>query len=458
MVDTSQVVAALPATAIGINAAVWDGHLRDAAVPALLRGVGVALLRYPGGAVADAYHWETNLFTPGDGGDALPTNGFDNFMTGVVRQSGARALITVNYGSNAAGTGGGDPAEAAGWVRYANVTKGYGVTYWEIGNEVYGNGYYGVRWETDMHPNHSPAAYARNALTYIATMKRVDPSIQVGLDVMTPGDWMDRARVGDENWNRTVLSIAGPAADFVSVHWYPQQPGAETDAGLLASPSRIPAMVARLRALIARYCGARASRIGIMVTESNSVTNTPGKQTTGVVNGLFLLRDYLAWLQAGARNVTWWNLHNGAQRAGANNGARLTGATTYGDYGLLASGGTNEPAADTPFPSFAALRLLGGALLPGSLFIRSVSLLPAVTVHALRQPGERLAIILINTSASAGYMIVPRVDGMVASSGSVTTFGPVESGGMPRSLPLRDGSVTYHLAPYTAAVLEFRTR
>ena len=48
----------------------------------------------------------------------------------------------MNYGSGTA-------AEAAAWVKYANVTKNYGVKYWEVGNEVYGNGAYGSSWEYD---------------------------------------------------------------------------------------------------------------------------------------------------------------------------------------------------------------------------------------------------------------------------------------------------------------------
>jgi alpha-L-arabinofuranosidase len=62
---------------------------------------------------------------------------------GVAAKSGATPILTVNYGSNTSGNGGGTPAFAAAWVQYANVTKGYGVKYWEIGNEVYGNGEYG---------------------------------------------------------------------------------------------------------------------------------------------------------------------------------------------------------------------------------------------------------------------------------------------------------------------------
>ena len=79
----------------------------------------------------------------------------------VAQAAGAQPVITVNYGSNSAGTGGGDPNEAAAWVRYANSTKHYGVSYWEIGNEVYGNGTYGANWETDLHAQKGPAASTR---------------------------------------------------------------------------------------------------------------------------------------------------------------------------------------------------------------------------------------------------------------------------------------------------------
>jgi len=64
-------------------------------------------------------------------------------MTEDVLPAGAQAIITVNYGSNQAGTGGGNPAEAADWVRYANLDKGWNIHYWEIGNEIGGNGYFG---------------------------------------------------------------------------------------------------------------------------------------------------------------------------------------------------------------------------------------------------------------------------------------------------------------------------
>ena len=57
---------------------------------------------------------------------------------------GAEPIITVNYGT-------GTPALAAAWVTNADVTHNYGIKYWEVGNEVYGNGTYGANWEADSH-------------------------------------------------------------------------------------------------------------------------------------------------------------------------------------------------------------------------------------------------------------------------------------------------------------------
>ena len=71
---------------------------------------------------------------------------FDNWIDKVVQPAGAKAIITVNYGSDPTDTSAGDPNEAAAWVDYANNTKGLGIKYWEIGNEVGGNGYYGDQW------------------------------------------------------------------------------------------------------------------------------------------------------------------------------------------------------------------------------------------------------------------------------------------------------------------------
>ena len=86
--------------------------------------------------------------------------GFSQFMS-VVRQAGAQAMVTVDYGTGDTigqqdGSGETGPQIAADWVRYANIEHHYGIRYWEIGNEVYGNGTYGADWEADAHCTTTP--------------------------------------------------------------------------------------------------------------------------------------------------------------------------------------------------------------------------------------------------------------------------------------------------------------
>ena len=87
--------------------------------------------------------------------------------------------MIANYGTGTA-------QEAADWVRYANKTQHYGVKYWEIGNENYGNGHYGSAWEADDHTDKSPSEYAANVIAYSRAMKAVDPDIIDPSSVQSP--------------------------------------------------------------------------------------------------------------------------------------------------------------------------------------------------------------------------------------------------------------------------------
>src|SRR4051812_22173483 len=130
----------IPSNAIGLNTAVYDGHMNDPAIPGLVKAAGITALRYPGGSYADIYNWQTNV---AQGGYDAPNTSFADFMK-TAQATGTNPIITVNYGT-------GTDALAQAWVREADVTNNYGITYWEVGNETYGNGTYGANWEADSH-------------------------------------------------------------------------------------------------------------------------------------------------------------------------------------------------------------------------------------------------------------------------------------------------------------------
>ena len=165
-VNASRPVRTVDARHFGVNTATWDYSLDTSASISLLRQMGTTTLRFPGGSTADVYDWQS------DTGGGTSFDGFADVATSL----GAQAFITVNYGSGTA-------QQAAAWVAYSNVTNHYAFKYWEIGNENYGD------WEYDTNalPN-DPYTYAVHAQQYISGMKGVDPTIKIGVPVVTGED------------------------------------------------------------------------------------------------------------------------------------------------------------------------------------------------------------------------------------------------------------------------------
>jgi hypothetical protein len=157
-VNAASVIRTVDARHFGVNAVIWDGVFDTATTINLLTEMDNKTLRFPGGSLSDEYHWESNTTLNNNWQWATS---FDKFAH-VASNTHAQVFITVNYGT-------GTPTEAANWVRNANVTKGLGVRYWEIGNENYGT------WETDSNPRpHDPYTYAVRFKDYWTQMK---PSI-----------------------------------------------------------------------------------------------------------------------------------------------------------------------------------------------------------------------------------------------------------------------------------------
>ena len=304
-VDVSNHLAAMPSMGLGVNIAIYDNHLLDPNLPPMLKAAGITAIRLPGGSDSDGYNWQNNT---GIGGEYVyAPDTFDSLMNTVVIPTGAQAIVTVNYGSNTANNGGGDPTFAAAWVDYANNTKNYGIKYWEIGNEEYGNGYFsGWNWEYDLHfldqtntdrvgqPALSPGAVGTNSLPFFSDMKAKDSSIKCGIHILTQSDKLT-------TWNQPLLQACGSQADFVIIHWYP---GGSTAAMLGASTTIVPVIQQTMNQLTNILGATKASQVQTLVTETGMGTNT------GVAVSLFAADNYLTWLENGAVTVDYWYLHH----------------------------------------------------------------------------------------------------------------------------------------------------
>lgn len=407
-IDPSTVLNKVGKDSVGVAVAVWDAHMMDFAVPDLIRKTGAKVIRYPGGSYADLYQWKTHSPAKSQSANIQAGTDFDSFM-GLCKSSGTTPLITVNYGSNPEGTGGASSDYAAEWVKYANRTKKYGVKYWEIGNEVYGNGFYsGKGWEYDLHapypkdhmerlkdPRLGPNTYGKEVKQFAAKMKAVDKSAKIGTVLTVPGEWPDG---GDPDWNINVLAECGKDIDFVVLHWYPSGKSAEQN---VLDLKKVNGFLTKTRALVDKYCGERAKDVQIWMTEGDAAG-----QNMRHPGSLYAADHFAHWIKFGASHVNWWNVHNGLW-VGPNG--------EYDDQGMLSSGHTNrgvsQPPANTPFPTYWGVAMFSRFAHPGDTFIKVDGTTDTLSLHAVRTAKGQIRLLAINHSKDpvqldlAGYAL-----------------------------------------------------
>ncbi|HEX4831813.1 MAG TPA: cellulose binding domain-containing protein [Trebonia sp.] len=440
----------IPAGAIGLGAAVYDGDMNDAAIPPLLKAAGINALRYPGGSYSDIYNWQTEAAAAG--GYVAPDTSFADFMT-TANAASARPVITVNYGT-------GTPSLAAAW---AQAAAGDSVGYWEVGNEVYGNGTYGTNWEADAHCDTSlngpavtigsepsqtygcgPAQYAAGVAQFESAIHAVSPNAKVCAVLTTPGFWPDGVTNSQypQAWNQTVLSALGSATQCVIVHYYP---GGSSTAGMLTDPAGIAGIMATLHSEISQYAGiASAASVPVLVTETNSSIDMDTQPAA-----LFGADMYMTWLENGAGEVDWWNEHNGEGSV-----STVDGATDYGDQGIFSnnsnSGGTAEPATDTPFAPYYGIEMLSKLAAPGATMVTASASQSLLRVHAVRDGSGNLNVLIDNEDPSSSYAVSLAYNGFTAT-GSPTVYTLANNATSITSAAGSASSVT--VAPYSLTVV-----
>jgi hypothetical protein len=451
-VNAASAIRTLDARLYGVNTDVWDNQLGTPATVSLLGAMGAEYLRFPGGSMADDYNWQTNRT------GSTGYHWFSNIATFAPLASslGAQACITVNYGS-------GTPEQASAFVAWCNAsatnttalgtdsmgrnwqTAGYwaamrgasplatddgynflriahpapfAFAYWEVGNENYG------AWENDLHGAigsglsgvaYDPYTYAQSFAVFFAKMHAVDPTIHIGAPAV-PGE--DSYGVGTHavanpneggsthtGWTPVLLATLktlGVTPQFLVDHIYPQEPGAETDSVLLQASSTAPSDAANLRAMITNYFGSGGSAIELQMTELNSVSYNPGKQSVSLVNGLFLADTIGQTSGTEFNSCMWWNLRNGSDST-QNNSASLYGWRLFGDYGMLATGDRSDTPLNTPYPSYYAAKLLTHWARGGDTIVSASSNYYLVSAYAARLANGNLALLVINKDPSSDF-------------------------------------------------------
>jgi alpha-N-arabinofuranosidase len=273
-----------------------NGFRRD--VAALVRELGVPLVRYPGGNFVSGYRWEDGIGPVSErptrldlAWRSLETNrvGVGEFMTWA-RSVGVAPMMAVNLG-----TRGIDAARSL--VEYCNLPGGtywsdlrggspYRIKTWCLGNELDGP------WQI----GHKTALeYGRLANETAKAMKQVDPTIEL---VAVGSSHRRMPTFG--SWEATVLTEAYDAVDYVSMHAYYQQ--FEDDrASFLAVATDMDGFIDDLVATAdhVRAVGRHSKRINVSFDEWNvwyqsrfvGETNLDIEQTPRLIEDVYSVTD-----------------------------------------------------------------------------------------------------------------------------------------------------------------------
>ncbi|HVU17537.1 MAG TPA: alpha-L-arabinofuranosidase [Candidatus Didemnitutus sp.] len=426
----------------GLNTAIWDGSFDTPTTQGLLTEACNQALRFPGGSASDQYHWQTNM---SEGQTFTWATNFDAFAD-IAEKTHAQVYITANYGT-------GTPEEAAAWVKYSNKTKHHNFQYWEIGNENYGT------WEADSNtrPN-DPVTYVTRFKEYVRQMKAADHSIKIGAVIVADED--SDANYSDESatnprtsavhhgWSAVMLATfkqMGVTPDFVIYHRYEQAPGGENDAFLLNSARTWNNDATSIRQMLTDYLGKAARNVEIDCTENNSVYSNPGKQTTSLVNGLFLADSLGNLMKTEFNSFFWWDLRNG-QEAGNNNAVSLYGWRNYGDYGIVDA---NTPAGPADrYPTFYVYKLLKYFARGGERVVSATSDYNGLGVYVVRDHHtHQLNVLLINKHPTTALNVNITVNGFKVGTQAITY-----SYGIPQDDAARTGTGSADIASGSAAI------
>lgn len=223
-----------------------------------VREFGATSIRWPGGNTIGHMHWKDGV-GPLEGRKAVPIYAWEgtepNFMgmdeyLRFCELTGTEPM--VNIGFNPRGEGPTRPItarDAAQLVEYLNgdVTtpmgrlrarnghpEPYGVKYFQVGNEVFGKYQYG---------DATAEQYARGFVRYHDAMKAVDPDIEIIASGINPR----LTQYGGNQWNDTLLRIAGDKAATIDIHPYfkgitdPTERASYTDVEYLTAIASYPA-------------------------------------------------------------------------------------------------------------------------------------------------------------------------------------------------------------------------
>jgi alpha-L-arabinofuranosidase len=281
-------------------------------VLSLLRDLRMGVLRWPGGNFVSNYHWQDGI-GPKDarprrpelawGGEDSNRFGTDEFIE-YCAELGTEPYICLNMGT-------GNLEEALAWVEYCNSARNtywasqrranghhdpFGVMYWGLGNEMYGE------WQVGAL---SAEEYVREATRWARAIRMLDPSAQL----------IACGKTGWNEWDRIVIEGMAALTDYHSIHIYTGSDDYWTN---VLQPHQAERAIRSAQAMIQRT--AYRQKIATPPRIAYDEWNVWYRNMTGALEERYTFPDALAvgtYLNIFTRNAEWVKMANLAQMVNA---------------------------------------------------------------------------------------------------------------------------------------------
>jgi hypothetical protein len=294
-------------------------------------------------------------------------------------------------------------ATAAEMVRYANVTKGYAIKYFSIGNEpdIYATQGLPSDSSKPAIANYQPTDYCTTARAFVTAMKAVDPSILiVGPDLA----WKFQAGTSND-WLTPILQNCGDLFDVIAIHRYPFEAAQATLSAAAVDAAQYRSIITSVKGILkSTGYGQKPLALTEMNVAYNATSCVLGASPGTVGSALWVADSLGTSMELGLWTSAIWNISD----------------TDSWSLGFL--GG---PPTHLPRPEYYAYQMFAEHVGPTQLSVASTP--TRVSVYASRSAANSgTQVIVVNWNTTTEPVAI-QVTGLASMVTTPTFDLPAES-------------------------------
>ena len=272
---------------------------------------------------------------------------------------------------------------AANWVYDANIKRNLNIKFWEIGNENWG------KWQAGYNVKNrgiiDPKKYGENCRIFIEKMKKVDPTIKIGVVGYQKPKTRDPVQ---KRWNELVIPEIIDVADFYILHDYYAKYGAILNPKeMLEAIDTTYSHIKVVNQIIEKYTDKEKGFLPIALTEFNTRSNASISKNDGATNvshcsGIFFAQAIGEIIRQGIGMSMVWDIENGYKDGH--------------DHGMFAS--SKEIGIDwlSPHPSYYHFYYYNKIF--GDTYYESLTTSSNIRIHSSTFSTGEIGLVIVNIS------------------------------------------------------------